>query len=277
MGCSMLIAFDIGNSSVSVGIFELSPETAPKLVSAFKISNKPYSADEYTMYISSILTQRGFNSCNYNSADPRTITRSVISSVVPNLTPIISEVAESICGCKPFIINSGIRTGFGIKIKNPEQLGSDIVCNVAAALHSTEAPLAILDMGTATTITVVDYTKFIIGTVIMPGLAVSMNALSDSAALLGDVPLKRCEHLIGRNTEEAVNSGVINGTVYMIDGFIRNIRETYIDKNSDKKLSLIATGGLTNIIIPHTRNKFVYDENLTLFGAALLFQRNTKI
>jgi type III pantothenate kinase len=276
-GCNMLLAFDIGNSSVSIAIFELSKDTAPKLVSSFKITNKPYSADEYTLYISSILTQRGFNYNNYSSADSvRTIRHSVISSVVPNLTPIISEAAETICGHKPFIITSGIRTGFGIKIKNPEQLGADIVCNVAAALHRAQAPLAILDMGTATTITLVDYTKFIVGSVIMPGLAVSMNALADSAALLGDVPLERLDVLIGRNTEEAVNSGVINGTIYMIDGFIRNIRETYIDKNSSEKLSLIATGGLSNIIIPHTRNKFEFDENLTLFGAALLFQRNTK-
>jgi len=273
----MLLAFDIGNSSVSIGIFELSANIAPKLVSSFKISNKPYSADEYTMYISSILAQRGFSYYNYNSTENfQTITHSVISSVVPSLTKIISEAAESICGRKPFIITSGIRTGFGIKIKNPEQLGADIVCNVAAALYGAQAPLAILDMGTATTITVVDYTKFVIGTVIMPGLAVSMNALADSAALLGDVPLEPSDELIGKNTEEAVNSGVINGTIYMIDGFIRNIRETYIDKRSTEKLSLIATGGLSNIIIPHTRNKFEYDENLTLFGAALLFQRNTK-
>ncbi len=273
----MLIAFDIGNSSVSVGIFEISTDTEPKLISSFKISNKPYSSDEYTMYISSILSRLGFNFSNYKSIDnTRTITRSVISSVVPSLTQIISETAEAICGHKPFIITSGIRTGFGIKIKNPEQLGSDIVCNVAAALHNRQAPLAILDMGTATTITVVDYTKFIIGSVIMPGLAVSMNALADSAALLRDVPLERGEALIGKNTEEAVNSGVINGTIYMIDGFIRNIRETHTDKSSQEKLSLVATGGLSNIIIPHTRNKFEYIEHLTLFGAALLFLRNTK-
>ena len=276
-GVTMLLAFDIGNSSVSIGVFELSPCDDPKLISSFKISNKPYSSDEYTMYISSILSQRGFSFKNYSqSDDSKMITRSVISSVVPSLTPIISETAESICGRKPFIITSGIRTGFGIKIKNPEELGADIVCNVAAALHSTQVPLAILDMGTATTITFVDYTKFIVGTVIMPGLAVSMNALSDSAALLGDVPLERGDTLIGKNTEEAVNSGVINGTIYMIDGFIRNIRESYVNKDSTKKLSLVATGGLSNIIIPHTRNKFVFDENLTLFGAALLFQRNTK-
>ena len=273
----MLIAFDIGNSSVSVGIFELSSDATPNLISSFKISNKPYSADEYTMYISSILSQRGFNYYNYcNAANSHTISRSVISSVVPSLTPIISEVANSVCGRKPFIISSGIRTGFGIKIKNPEQLGADIVCNVAAALHSASVPLAILDMGTATTITVVDYTKSIIGSVIMPGLAVSMNALADSAALIRDVSLERGDALIGRNTEEAVNSGVINGTVYMIDGFIRNIREAYTDKNASEKLSLIATGGLSQSVIPYTMNKFTYNENLTLLGAALLYQRNTK-
>ncbi len=271
----MLIAFDIGNSSVSIGIFNIIPNSRPDLVYSFKISNKPYSADEYAIYIKDILARQGFNLSNKSTEAPG-ITRAVISSVVPNLTCIISDAAEQISGNKPLIITSGIRTGFGIKIKNPEQLGADIVCNVAAALQISAPPVAILDMGTASTITVVDHASNVIGSVIMPGLAVSMNALANSAALLRDVSLVRGDALIGKNTEEAVNSGVINGTIYMVDGFIRNIRESVIDKASDCKLALIATGGLSMNIVPYTRNKFIFSENLTLLGAALLYTKNAK-
>lgn len=272
----MLLAFDIGNSSVSVGVYELRPE-GHKILSSFKISNKPYSADEYTLFFKSFLRENGFKPYEKNCSDENMINYSVISSVVPELTDILKSVAFGLCGKNPFIISEGKKTGFGIKIKNPEQLGSDIVCNVAAALHISSVPLVILDMGTANTITTVDEHENVLGTIITPGLAVSMKALSDSAALLGDIRLQRENILIGRDSDEAINSGVVNGTIYMIDGFVRNIREAIIPKNSDMKLSLIATGGLSEHIIPYTMNKFTYQKNLTLDGAAYLFEKNVKI
>lgn len=139
------------------------------------------------------------------------------------------------------------------------------------------APLVILDMGTATTITVVDKNGNVLGTIITPGLAVSMKALSDSAALLGNIRLERENVLIGRDSEESINSGVINGNIFMIDGFIRNIREQIIPRDSGEKLSLLATGGLSESIIPYTKNKFTYYKNLTLEGAAYLFEKNVAL
>ncbi len=271
----MLLAFDIGNSSVSIGVFELFRDSSHKLLASFKISNKPYSADEYTLHIKDFLTRSGF------STDPKDkesgITSAVISSVVPRLTDIIKECAYKITGKSPFIVSGGTKTGFGIKIKNPEELGADIVCNVAASLHLSKSPLAILDMGTATTITVVDSKNNILGGIITPGLALSMNALTDSAALLSTVRIENYGILIGRDTEECINSGVINGNVYMIDGFIRNIRDAVVDKESGEKLSLIATGGLVKNIIPYTKHKFTYYENLTLEGCAYLYSKNVRI
>lgn len=264
---NMLLAFDIGNSSISVGIFELPLASMSVPCASFKISNKPYSSDEYTLYLKDFLSHFG---CTDK------IDSSVISSVVPNLTPIVQNSARDIAGREPFIISGGTKTGFGIKIKNPEQLGADIVCNVAAALHLVEPPLIILDMGTATTLTFVDRSSAVVGTIITPGLIVSLNALTDSAALLQNVNIDNETVLIGRDTEESINSGVINGNKFMIDGFIRSIRDQYIDKNSGEKLSLIATGGLAKHVIPYTMNRFVYSENLTLLGEAYLFERNTR-
>lgn len=259
----MLLAFDIGNSSVSVGVFRLSRDSH-ELLTSFKISNKPYSADEYVMFLRVFLRENGFRTYEKNCTDENMINCAVVSSVVPELTDIICAAAAKLCGRNPFIISEGKKTGFGIKIKNPEQLGSDIVCNVAAALHLSSAPLVILDMGTATTITVVDKNGNVLGTIITPGLAVSMKALSDSAALLGNIRLERENVLIGRDSEESINSGVINGNIFMIDGFIRNIREQIIPRDSGEKLSLLATGGLSESIIPYTKNKFTYYKNLKI-------------
>lgn len=267
----MLIAFDIGNSSISIGVFELpsdSNDPAPRLLTSFKISNKSYSSDEYTLLIRDFISRSGI--------DVKAVNCSVISSVVPELTDLIAVTAYQLSGESPLMIDQGVRTGFGIRIKNPEQLGADIVSNVAAALHYVKPPFVVLDMGTATTLTYVNTNVEVLGTIIIPGLKVSMTALSESAALLSPVPLEYNQELIGRDTQSSIRSGVINGNVYMIDGFIRNIREKMIPAGSDEKLGLIATGGLANRILPYLRNRFTYQENLTLLGAAYLYLKNRK-
>ncbi len=261
----MLLAIDIGNSSISIGIFDISDREQPKIVSNFKITSKDFSADEYTVRINDFLLR---SHVQVNAA--------VISSVVPSLTNVLSRAAYKICGKKPFIIANGIRTGFGIKIKNPEQLGSDIVCNVAAALKFSDSPLAILDMGTATTITVVDSSKTVLGTIIVPGLKISLDALYDSAAQLSDIYLDSEPEIIGKDTKSSICSGIINGNALMIDGFVRNIREELGVKESGEKLNLIATGGLCNLILPYLRNKFIFNDVLTLYGMVFLYLNNNK-
>lgn len=263
----MLLAIDIGNSSISVGVFDISDKLSPKIVSSFKIASRDLSADEYAVRIKDFLSHDpAINSVSVSAA--------VISSVVPSLTDSLSRAAFSICGKQPFIISSGIRTGFGINIKNPEQLGTDIVSNVAAALSTADVPLAVLDMGTATTITVVDGNKCILGTIIIPGVKIALSALYDSAAQLGDIVIDGDPELIGRDTKSSICSGIIHGNALMIDGFIRNIREELNLKESGQKLGLIATGGLSELILPHLRNKFVFDKNLTLKGLAHLYCKN---
>ena len=131
-------------------------------------------------------------------------------------------------------------------------------------------------MGTATTLTVVDDRRDLLGTVIMPGLKVAMNALSLSAAQLNDVRLERPEELIGRDTSSSIRSGVINGQIHAIDGFVRNVREQLRIKESGKSLGLLATGGLANYVLPYMRNKFTYDETLTLSGEVYLFRKNIR-
>lgn len=273
----MLLALDIGNSNISVGVFDLAANQSPKILTHFKISAKEISTDEYTVLIKDFLLRHDIYDVSCATASARIVDTAVLSSVVPNLTDTLYRAAQNLCGKPPFVISNGIRTGFGIQIKNPEQLGTDIVCNVAAALQNFDAPCAVLDMGTATTLTVVDEKKNILGTIIIPGMRISLNALYDSAAQLSDIVLDNTAELIGRDTRSSVCSGIINGNVYMIDGFIRNIRDELGITGSETKLSLIATGGLATYILPHLRNKFTYAETLTLEGQAILYAKNHKL
>ncbi len=274
----MLLAIDIGNSNVSIGVFKLTAKLPPELVTHFKISASQMSVDEYTAHITDFLSRSGICSYSHSNANENSIIDSAaVSSVVPSLTPILFEAAKKICGKKPFMVTSGIRTGFEMKIKNPEQLGADIVCNCTAALAIFNSPTVILDMGTATTLTVIDNKLTIIGTIIIPGLRVSLEALYNSAAQLNDITLDSNVELIGKDTRSAVGSGIINGNAFMIDGFVRNIREELGLTGSDTKLLLIATGSHSEYILPCLRNKFKYSEALTLMGLAVLYQKNNKI
>lgn len=266
----MLLALDIGNSSVSFALFDIDAPSCP-LVASSKVSCiKNRSSDEYAVMIKNILDLK-LGSSGY------IISCSAVSSVVPSITRSVCAAAKKLCGYDPFIVGPGIKTGFKISINDPAALGSDIVANISAALLISKAPLVIFDAGTANTIAVVDSTGTLTGIVITPGIRVSADALSNNAELLDTVSLDSSElHLIGKTTDQSIRSGLINGNAFMLDGYIRNIRESLIPKDSDQKLGLVATGGFSEIITAKCRNKFTLDDSLTLKGIAVLYVKNRK-
>ena len=273
----MLLAIDIGNTSISVGVFDLSADSAPILITHFNISTMQMSADEFAAHIKDFLLRNDVYDYSYSYDKTKlVIDCAAISSVVPRLTDVIFQSAMTICSKKPFLITCGIRTGFALRITHPEQLGADIICNCAAAAEIANSPIVILDMGTATTLTVIDKNLTIQGTVIIPGLKSSLEALYNSAAQLGESVFNSSPELIGRDTNSAICSGVINGNALMIDGFIRNIRDELGIKGSETKLALLATGGSAEAILPYLRNKFIFVKTLTLQGLAILYRKNIK-
>lgn len=266
----MLISLDVGNTSVSFALFDNSISGDP-LVMASKIScAKNRSADEYAVLIKSIIELKlGRSSYVIDSA--------AISSVVPSVTDTIVHTAEIISGSKPFIVGAGIKTGFKIGINDPASLGADIVANVAATFNVCDAPFVVFDAGTANTITFVDESHNLIGTVITPGIRISAETLCKNAELLDSISLDDTDtDLIGKSTVDSMRSGIIYGTSLMLDGYIRNIREKLIASNSDKKLSLIATGEFSKLITANCRNKFITDEHLTHRGIASLYYKNNR-
>ncbi len=272
----VLLALDIGNSSITVGVFRLNTaDEIPSPICRFQISARAgFTSDEYVMLIRDYLEHAQIGVCGSHPDSRDTVDAAVISSVVPGLTHVLTKAASALTGSEPFLITPGIHTGFGIRIKDPAQLGSDIVANAAASLRMIEPPFVILDMGTATTLTAADVSGDIIGTIILPGLRLSMDALTGSAALLSGVALEKPDELIGRDSRTAILSGVIGGHILMIDGFLRSIREEMQLKESGIRLGLISTGGLAETVIPHTRNRFRHEPSLTLIGAAELYRKN---
>jgi len=261
----MLLAFDIGNSNISVGVFTIL-NNKPELKFSFRLSSDiKRSCDEYIMSISGLLS--------LNRIEKEDIDASAISSVVPALTGVIIEAASYFSTSKPLVIGPGVRTGLNIRIDHQTQLGSDIVANTVAALNFAPAPAVIADLGTATTFAVIDHSSALSGAIICPGLRVSMDALAHSASLLMDSDLNHPASIVGKNTRDSVNSGIINGHIIMVDGFVRELRHTLCG-DTDKKISLIATGGLAEYVIPFCRNKFTLIPNLTLVGIAEIYVRN---
>lgn len=263
--CSeMLLVADIGNSTIKFAVFGENSCFDP--ICKFSIANDSYrSADEYELLIRQMLDSKTFSG---------KLSHSAVSSVAPSVTVPITNALANITSSAPFIIGCGTRTGFKIRTDDPGEFGADMVCNVAAALELCEAPAVVADLGTATTLAVINSQRELIGSIIIPGAELSLEALSNTAELLNKMTFKHPSKLVGTNTSDSIISGVINGSIYMIDGFIRNLREQ-LCKNGEK-LSLIATGGLNRAIIPYCRNKFSIVEDLTLSGAAILYSRNRK-
>ena len=265
----MLLAFDIGNSGISFAVIDLSADKT-QIVMKSSIASAPVrSTDEYVVLILDILRLHGIA--------PERITNAAVSSVVPQLTDLIADAACTFTKHRPLVVGPGVRTGLNIRVDMQTQLGADIVSNAVAAQVLTSAPTVVVDVGTATTITAIDSSGTLAGTVICPGLLVSANALCAAASQLGETDFTYPANIIGKNTHDAVNSGVINGHAYMIDGFVREFRALLCDASSDTKLSLLSTGGLAHLVVSHCRNKFHTEDALTLLGVAEIFKRNQKI
>lgn len=256
----MLLAIDIGNSNVVIGCLNERNETV-KLVRM--VTDLKKTDDEYAAGIQSILRFNGLDNISFEGA--------IICSVVPPLTEVFRSAVEKIIGLKALVVGTGVKTGLNILIENPASLGSDIVAASVAAMQEFPLPVIVFDMGTATTITVVDEGNRFAGGAIVPGVALSMNALSAGTSLLQKVPIEAPKKCINTTTTESMQSGAVFGTAAMLDGMIDRF-----EAELGKTASLVATGGIAAKIVPHCRHKIVYDENLLLRGLGLIYRKNQK-
>ncbi len=257
----MLLAVDIGNSSIDFGVF--GEDGVLQMKSKASVV-KTRSADEYAVILNGIL--------QLHQIPLQEITGCIIASVVPPLTAIVSSAVKELLGLLAIEVGPGIKTGLKIRIDSQTELGADLVANAVAAVASCSTPIVIVDLGTATTFTVLDGNGVLEGVIIAPGLRMSLDALSAGASELPDVSLASPKRLIAKNSQESMNVGVLYGHAFLIDGFLEEIRRTL----RVEQLHVVVTGGLADTVLPFCRWKMERRPDLTLCGLWLLYQKNRK-
>lgn len=255
----MILTIDIGNSNIVLGgvvddeiVFEARLRTE-----ATKTS------DQYCVDLKILLDVYGV--C------PEDIEGSIISSVVPQVLNSFQTAIKKLTGKTSLVVGPGIKTGLDIRLENPGQTGADLVVADVAALREHKPPLIVIDMGTATTISVLDQSGAHIGGCIIPGVRVSMDALTNNTALLPGLQLDQPKRAIGRNTIDAMRSGIMMGTACMLDGMVERM-----EQELGYKTTVIATGGIAKFIVPLCKTPMIYDKNLLIKGLVALYRDNKK-
>ncbi len=254
----MLLAIDVGNTNVKYGLFD-----GERLVEVFQVAtDRAQTADEYGMVLRRLL----------DSGPPYRIHHAILSSVVPPVTQTLVQAVRVYLGLDLLVVRHGIRTGLAMKYETPTTLGADRLVAAAAAAHLYGAPVITLALGTATVFNVVDAERAFLGGAIAPGLRTAGDALSRSAARLTRIDLAGAPTLVGRNTGEALQSGLIFGFVSLIEGVLARLKLALPGDNPPPRV--VGTGGLVHLIAPLTSAIDIVDPALTLTGLRLLWDLN---
>lgn len=252
----MLLVFDVGNTNIVAGVFR-----EDRLVTCWRIrTDNMRTCDEYGVMLKSLLELKGLGMSEVKAV--------VISSVVPSLMMELDWLAQKYFACKPLVVGPGIKTGLAIKYENPREVGADRVVNAVAAYNKYGGPLIIIDFGTATTFCVVNDKGDYLGGAIAPGIRISTEALVSRAAKLPRVELVKPRSIIGKNTIASMQAGIIYGFVGQVEGIIRRM------KKEIGEATVVATGGLAQVIAQETDVIDIIDEYLTLDGLRLIYELN---
>ena len=250
----MLIAVDIGNTNIVIGLFR-----GRVLKHEWRLATHVNrTTDEYGLTVRELI--RGVDSARPTTA--------IISSVVPNLTPLFADLMEKYFGITPEIVTHRSPLGLSIRYPKPEEIGADRLVNAAAAYEAYGGPLIIVDFGTATTFCAVSADGAYLGGVIAPGAGISADALTNRAAKLSKVEWVRPRGIIGRDTASSMQTGMIQGHACMVDGIV-----TLMQRELGTSGKVVATGGLAPLIAPAARCIDAVRPHLTLEGLALLAER----
>ena len=253
----MILAIDMGNTNIVLGGIDEKETYFIERVT----TDQSRTDTEYAIHFKNILEMHHIQLSDIEGA--------ILSSVVPPLNTTILNAVEKAVGIRPLLVGSGMKTGMNILMDNPKSVGSDMIVDVVAAIHEHPLPLVVIDMGTATTMSVLDQKGSFIGGVILPGLRTSLDALVSNAAQLSQTSLTAPKKVIGKNTLDCMKGGMIYGNAASIDGMIERMEEEL-----GCKCTIVATGGLAKAVIPHCRHDIIIDENLLLKGLQIIYEKN---
>ncbi len=253
----MFLAIDIGNTNITLGIFQKEIPSFVAKISADLVGTE----DEYAAKISGILSMYGIGRADIQGA--------MISSVVPRLNGVIRKAVSFLYQIEPLIVGPGIKTGINIHCDTPSSVGADLITACVAVHTLYGSPCLIIDMGTVTKMTVMNAKGTFIGTSLMPGVQMGLTSLAEETAQLPQISLDVPRHVIAKNTVDCLRSGAVYGNACMLDGMIERMRE-----ESKENLSVYATGEYASLIIPHCKHEILLDETLILKGLYILYQKN---
>ena len=253
----MILAVDIGNTNIVLGGME-----GERIVFEARMATDFIkTSDQYCAELKSML--------NLFEVDPTTIEGSIVSSVVPPLLNSFKTAIRKLTGKTCLLVGPGIRTGLNIRMDNPTEIGSDLIVAAVAGIAQYGAPLLLVDMGTATTITAIDADACFVGGCICPGVRISMEALTGRTAQLPGISLDKPQRAIGKNTRDCMRSGIMLGAAAMLDGLLDRM-----EQELGAPVKVVATGGIARFVLPLCRREIIYDGSLMLKGLRLLYQKN---
>ncbi len=261
MSGTVLLAVDVGNTNVTLGVFEYEGSQG-RLSRHWRLgTHREQTSDEVAVTLRSLFDQSGIDSAR--------ITHVIVSSVVPPLLPIWERVCSKLLDRAPLVVGPGIRTGMPVRYENPHEVGADRIVNSVAAFSLTGGPLVAVDFGTATTFDCVSAAGEYLGGAIFPGIHVAMEALFSRAAMLHRVELTRPKAVIGKTTTQSLQSGLLYGYAAMVDGMVERLRGEL-----GGEAHVVATGGLAQRIAAESATIERVEPFLTLEGLRLLFEKN---
>jgi type III pantothenate kinase len=255
----MILTVDIGNSNLVLGGVR-----GQEIVFKARLRTDPTkTSDEYCIDLKMLLEVYGI--C------PKEIEGAIIGSVVPQVLNSMKTAVKKLTGKDALVVGPGLKTGLKIQIENPNQVGADLVAGAVAALRSYAPPLIVVDMGTATTMTVLNADGALVGGCIAPGVKISLDALTERTALLPGLQLDQPKRVIGCNTTDCMRSGIMLGAACMVDGMVERM-----EAELGTKATVIATGGIAKFVVPMCERNVIYDKDLLTKGLAVLYRENKR-
>ncbi len=259
----MLLTIEISNARITIGGFPETPVQTEPVFTADLFADRNRTPDQYACDLYLLL--------NLHHIRPEEISASILSSVVPQLTSVLRDAVSKLTDTDPIIVGPGVKTGLHILLEQPTQLGSDSVAAAVGALHLWEPPCVIFNLGTATTVSVLDRNGKFLGGVICAGISSSLEALASRTSMLPHVDLSAPDTVIGRNTISSMQSGAVYGTASMIDGMIERIGEEL-----GEEPNVLITGTLADLIAPNCRKQVHTEPWLLLRGLRWIYEKNRK-